>query len=190
MRRPWPRALPLGGPGREDAPPPINRRPSRLLARATPWLSIALASWLTTLVWIGSAPTVPPFGLLTLIAWRMLRPGLLPVWAGLPLGLVDDLYSGQPFGSAVLLWSLTMLLIEWIEHRVPWRSFALDWAIAAALIAAVLLAGAAIADLGGGATPVALVAPQIALSWLLYPLVARLVARLDRLRLAPIQRVG
>jgi rod shape-determining protein MreD len=176
--------------GPPDESPPINRQPSRLFARAVPWLSIALASLLATLVWVASAPIVPPLGLLALIAWRMLRPGLLPLWAGLPLGFVDDLYSGQPFGSAVLLWSCTMLVIERIELRMRWQSFVVDWAIAATLIAAVLLLGAGIANLDGASTPVILVAPQIVLSWLAYPLVARLVARLDRLRLAPIMPTG
>ncbi len=187
MRTPWLRgpALALFRPRGDDAPR-INRRPSRAIARGTPWLSIALASVLTTLLSVACAPTMPPLGLLSLIAWRMLRPGLLPPWVGLPLGLIDDLYSGQPFGSAVLLWSCAMLAIERIELRVPWRSFSLDWAIAAGLITVALLAGAALADLAGATTPIALIAPQIALSLLVYPLVARLVARLDRLRLAPI----
>ncbi len=77
---------------------------------------------------------LPPFGFMLLVAWRQVRPGLLPVWAGLPLGLFDDIYSGQPFGSAMLLWSLAMILLELVEARFPWRNFLLDWLVSAVLI--------------------------------------------------------
>ena len=53
-----------------------------------------LGSMLTALPLVSGLPLVPPFGFLMLLAWRFVRPGLLPVWAGLPLGLWDDLFSG------------------------------------------------------------------------------------------------
>ena len=81
----------------------INRAPSPVLAVGLPWLSIMVSSIASTILVIASAPVMPPLGFLAYLAWRQLRPGLLPMWAGLPLGVVDDLYSGQPFGSAVLL---------------------------------------------------------------------------------------
>ena len=105
----------------------INRAPSPVLALATPWFSVMLASLLPSMPMITSAPVLPPLGLMLLLAWSQVRPGLLPIWAGLPLGAFDDLYSGQPFGSAILLWSLVMILLFFIEHRIPWRNFLLDW---------------------------------------------------------------
>ena len=69
----------------------INRAPSPFIARSVPWLSIMLASLLPAWLLIASAPVMPPIAFLMLLAWRQLRPGLLPVWAGLPLGLFDDL---------------------------------------------------------------------------------------------------
>jgi rod shape-determining protein MreD len=105
------------------------------------------------------------------------------VWAGLPLGLFDDLYSGQPLGSAILLWSLTMIALEAVEARIPWRSFWFDWPIAAVLIVACLIWGLVFANaVGGAAAPVTIV-PQALVAVLLYPLVCRLVAALDRFRL-------
>lgn len=168
----------------------INRRSSELVARGVPWASVMFGSFLPAVLWVASAPILPACGLLVLIAWRQMRPGLLPVWAGLPLGAFDDLYSGQPFGSAVLLWSLVMLLLETIEARFPWRGFRTEWLVAALLIAATLLLGIFIANTAGGATPIWVVAPQVALSILCYPLVARLVAALDRFRLTPFVDVG
>lgn len=168
-----------------DERPKINRAPSRLLARVVPWLSVVAGSLASVVLWVASAPLLPPFGLLAFIAWRQLRPGLLPVWAGLPLGICDDLLSGQPMGSAVLLWSLTALVLDSVEVRVPWRLFMLDWLIASALIAAAIVLGALIANLTGGDTPLRFVAPEVGLSVLGYPFIARIVAALDRLRLFP-----
>lgn len=168
----------------------INRRPSALLARSLPWLSVMAGSLASALLWIASAPIIPPLGLLALIAWRQVRPGLLPVWAGFPLGAFDDLYSGQPFGSAVLLWSLVMLALEAIETLFPWRSLFTQWLLAAMLIAATLLLANGIANLAGGGTPSVVVAPQIILSVLAFPLIGRLIAALDWIRLIPFVRVG
>jgi rod shape-determining protein MreD len=166
----------------------INRAPSPLLARGVPWLSVMVLSLMPFLPLVASAPIMPPFAFMALLAWRMLRPGMLPVWAGAPLGGFDDLYSGQPFGSAILLWSLAMLVMEIVDVRLRWRGFLQDWALAAALIAAYLVLAAGLANATGGNSPVAAILPQLALSLILHPLVTRLVAGLDRFRLIPISR--
>jgi rod shape-determining protein MreD len=168
----------------------INREPSRTLARVVPWASVIVGSVAATVLWIASAPLLPPFGLLVLIAWFQLRPSLLPVWAGLPLGIVDDLLSGQPMGSAVLLWSLSILALEAIEARIPWRIFVFDWLVAALLIAAAIALGALIPNPAAGIAPLLLIGPQIALSVLAYPAIARFVAALDRFRLLPFVEVN
>ncbi len=168
----------------------INRAPSPVLALATPWFSVMLASLLPSMPMITSAPVLPPLGLMLLLAWSQVRPGLLPIWAGLPLGAFDDLYSGQPFGSAILLWSLVMILLFFIEHRIPWRNFLLDWLLAAALVCGCLVAMLAIANAAGGAAPLVVIAPQAAISVLLYPLLGRLAGALDRFRLIKIVDLG
>jgi rod shape-determining protein MreD len=53
------------------------------------------------------------------------------------------------------------------------------------MIAAYILICLLFANVAGGSTQVQVVVPQIALSVLCYPLVDRLVAWLDRLRLTP-----
>jgi rod shape-determining protein MreD len=118
------------------------------------------------------------------LSWRLMRPGLLPVWSGVPFGLMDDVFSGQPFGSAGLLWSLAILVIEIIDARAIWRDHLQDWFIAAILIAAVLLGGLWIAGMAHAAPDPAILIPQIILSILLYPLAVRICARLDSWRLA------
>ncbi|QPC99940.1 rod shape-determining protein MreD [Qipengyuania soli] len=161
----------------------INRSHSTLVANVLPWLSVLAASILPVFLIAVALPMMPPLGFLLLLGWRLVRPGLLPVWAGLPLGMFDDLFNGQPFGFGVFSWSLALIAIEIIETRLPWRSFWQDWFTAGILIAAYLVGGWILS----GATPtihsfISLV-PQLLFSILAFPIVARVVARLDRLRL-------
>jgi len=168
----------------------INRAPSPALAYLTPWVSVMLCSLAASWVTIADAPVVPPLGYLLLLGWRQLHPGLLPVWAGLPLGLFDDLVSGQPAGSGVLLWSLSMLALEAIEARWPWRNFAIEWVVAAAMIAICLVAGGLLASGAGNLGWLPAVLVQVVVSVLAYPIMARLVAWFDRLRLVRFRKLG
>lgn len=163
----------------------INRAPSPLLAVALPWLTILLGSLLPGWVLIASAPVMPPVGFLFFVAWRQLRPGLLPIWSGLPLGLFDDLFSGQLFGSAVLLWSIAAIVLELIEARVPWRNFLTDWLVAIGLIIAYIVLGLVLTNLAGPSASLRIVVPQIVISIFAFPLIGRFVAVMDRLRLTP-----
>ncbi|MEW9856842.1 rod shape-determining protein MreD [Novosphingobium sp. M1R2S20] len=169
--------------------PRINREPSRLVAQGTPWITVMLASVLPGLALIASVPFVPPFGFLMFISWRQLRPGLLPVWSGLPLGMFDDLYSGQPFGSAVLLFSAAAIVLDMVEARLPWRNFLTEWLVAIVLIIAYIIAGLVLANIGDAQTPLRVTWPQIVISVLAYPLVGRFVALADRLRLTPFREI-
>lgn len=176
---------PLGDPPR----PRIDRAPSSLLATGLPWVSVMLLSLAPFAPLVVSAPVVPPLAFMALLAWRMLRPGLLPVWAGAPLGAFDDLYSGQPFGSAIMLWSATMIGLDYIDTWLRWRGFAADWALAGAFIVVTILLAALIANMAGGATPLHLVGTQVLLALAINPAVVWLVWRLDKLRLVPIREI-
>ncbi len=174
--------LPLR-PGREYESR-FDREQSTLKMLAIPIASVMLMSMVTTLPFFLAQPLLPPLGLMMLLAWRLMRPGLLPMWAGLPFGLFDDIFSGQPFGSAGLIWSLLMMTIELIDSRAIWRDHLQDWLIASVLIALALLVGLFIAGLAYAAPEAVVLLPQIILSILLYPLVVRLCAWLDSWRLA------
>ncbi|PEQ11177.1 rod shape-determining protein MreD [Novosphingobium sp. PC22D] len=167
----------------------INRVPSPILARGLPWLSVVFCSILPGLLTIASAPVLPPLGFLAFVAWRQLRPGLMPVWAGLPLGLVDDLYSGQPFGSAVMLWSGAAIVLDEIEARLPWRNFLTEWLVAMGLILAYIVLSLLVANIAGASAPIHVIVPQTVISLLCYPLVGRLVAIADRIRLIPFREI-
>ena len=168
----------------------INRAPSPIVAYTVPWLSVMLASMIGGWPMIAQAPIMPPLGFMTLLAWRQLRPGLLPVWAGLPLGIVDDAFSGQVFGSAILLWSITLIALDVIEMRFPWRGFITDWLVASAFILGCLLLGLLIANQTGGATSVLMILPQMLVSVLCYPVIGRMVGLVDRWRLLRFKVLG
>lgn len=167
----------------------INRAQSPWRARGVPYGSIMLASFLPTLLVADLMPLVPPLGFMMLLGWRIMRPGLLPVWAGAPLGAFDDLVSGQPFGSAVLMWSLAMIALEALEARFPWRGFWQDWFTAALAVLAYLFAAMAVSGAAISAPLVAACLPQIVMAMLLYPFVARIIAGLDRFRLTRTRRL-
>ncbi|MEE4539375.1 MAG: rod shape-determining protein MreD [Erythrobacter sp.] len=168
----------------------INRVRSPLRAITVPYLSIALGSILPVLFLADVMPIAPPLGFLMLIAWRIMHPGLLPLWIGVPLGAFDDLFSGQPFGSAIFLWSLAMIGLETLESRFPWRGFWQDW-LTAGLCLSIYLTLATVVS-GASLTSNLFVAaiPQLLLSILLYPIFAQIVAALDRFRLSRSRRIG
>jgi rod shape-determining protein MreD len=162
----------------------LYREQSPLKMLAIPIVTVVLASAITAMPVITDQALLPPLGYMVFLAWRLLRPGLLPMWAGLPFGLVDDILSGQPFGSAGLLWSLSMLIIELIDARGAWRDYWQDWFIAGVLIIAYLLGGLWIVGLAHTRPDIVSLFPQIVISILTYPLVVRIVSMLDRWRLA------
>lgn len=165
----------------------INRTHSPMRAYLVPWGSIMLASLLPMVPIASAVPLVPPLGFLMLLAWRLVRPGLLPVWAGVPLGLFNDMFSGQPFGSAIMLWSVTMIAIEIIETRFPWRGFLQDWAVSALLASAYLVIAALFSGGRLGTTVFIALIPQIIFTIALIPVLSRVVSALDRFRLARVR---
>ena len=168
----------------------INRTHSPVRAYAVPWASIMLGSLVPQLPIASAVPLVPPLGFLLLLGWRLVRPGLLPVWAGFPLGLFDDLFSGQPFGSAIMLWSATMLLLEILETRFPWRGFFQDWIVSGLLATWYLVIAAILSGGKVGGVMLAVLIPQVTLTLILIPILSRFVAVLDRFRLARVRGIG
>jgi rod shape-determining protein MreD len=174
-----------------DARPhrPINRAPLPWLAAGLPWVSVMALSMFTFSPVIASAPVVPPLAFMALLAWRMLRPSFFPVWVGLPLGAWDDLYSGQPFGSGIVLWSAAMLAMDLIDERFLWRGFRQDWLAAAALLSAYLVLASTIAGLAVRYPLPLTIGPQWLMTLALFPVINRLMALLDRVRLLPLRRL-
>lgn len=164
---------------------------SRLEAERAParrWLipvgTVMLGSLVTIVPFVAPGAILPPFGLMMLLAWRLLRPDALKLWAAAPLGAFDDLLSGQPFGSAIMLWTVCLIVVDLMDLRLVGRDFRQDWLIAAGGIAFALIAGRVLASPIGAHVDRMMVL-QIIVSILLYPLAARLCARLDSVRAKP-----
>ncbi len=138
---------------------------------------------------IASAPVMPPLAFMLLLAWRMLRPNFFPVWVGLPLGAWDDLYSGQPFGSGIVLWSAAMLAMDVIDERFLWRGFRQDWLAAAGLLSAYLVLASTFAGLAARYPLPLTIGPQWLMTLVLFPVINHCVAMLDRVRLLPLRRL-
>lgn len=158
---------------------PFDPPPLPVTARLLPAATVIAGSLLTILPMIADYPILPPFGFMMLLGWRLARMESLPIWSPLLLGLVDDLYSGQPFGNAMLFWTMSFLVVDAIDQRLVGRDFWQDWLLASTAISAYLLFGRLVASpLGAHVDTIVLV--QIAASIMLYPVVAQIVASLDR----------
>jgi rod shape-determining protein MreD len=149
-----------------------------------PPLTVVIGSMITALPIITDYPILPPMGLLAILAWRLIRPGFWPVWAGFPLGLIDDIFSGQPFGSAIFLWSIVFILLEAIDRKAVSRDYWQDWLIASIATVFVLIGGMVIVDFQSNMLRLDLLLPQLLLSILLYPFVARVIGAIDNWRTA------
>lgn len=144
-------------------------------------LTIVIGSLLTLLPFKATVPILPPFGLMLLLAWRLHRPELMKPWAPVLLGLVDDLVSGQPLGSAMFFWTISFIAIDVLDTRIVWRDFFQDWLLAAGAIGFSLIGGRLVAaPIGAHVDTVLLI--QIVISIALFPVITRIVSRLDRKR--------
>jgi rod shape-determining protein MreD len=77
------------------------------------------------------------------------------------------------------IWSVTMITLDVIEARFPWRNFLTDWLVAGLFIAAYLALNWLIAARSGG-----MIAPELmVLALIAYPMVGRTVGLIDRWRL-------
>ncbi|MEZ5656235.1 MAG: rod shape-determining protein MreD [Sphingobium sp.] len=164
--------------------PRLGNTPSLWRMEATPIICVLLASALPSLMPIVvQVPTLPPVGLLFLVGWRLIHHELWPLWIGAPLGAFDDIMSGQPLGTAVFLWSVVMMAIEIADARLLWRDYWHDWLIAICACLFFLAGGTILGWLSGSTAPLKLILPQLLWSALLYPIIVRFIARIDRWRM-------
>lgn len=143
--------------------------------------SIIGGSLLTILPFVAQLPLLPPFGLMMMLGWRLRRQDALPPWSAVLFGLFDDLVSGQPLGSAMLLWTLCFIAIDILDTRLVWRDFRHDWLIASGAIAFCLIAGRLFASPFGAHVDTMLLF-QIIMSAGLFPFIMWLCARIDPAR--------
>jgi rod shape-determining protein MreD len=152
--------------------------------RTIPVGSTLAASMLALLPFVPSAPLVPEIALLVVVAWRLLRPEIWPAYMALALGLFNDLVAGHPPGQSMAIWALIFLACDYVDSRLGFRDYWMDWLIAAAAILFHQAAAWYIALALGSRIEFAVLVPQTIAGVLAYPLIARIVLGLDRWRLS------
>lgn len=160
----------------------IGRGPARF-AGLVPAASVVAASLLTALPIVTTSGWYPDFGYLLFISWRLLRADPWPAWWAIPLGLVNDLFTGYPIGFSIALWSATMLALDLIDRRTMWRDYWIEWMLGALLIAIDEWLQWRIAYAVGAAPDFSNMVPPLIISICAFPLSAWLVSRVDRWRL-------
>jgi len=155
-----------------------------LRRRYVPLVSTIAAMLMALLPIVPSTLWVPNLGFLLLLTWRLMRPEIWSAQVALALGLAADLISGAPLGQSMLLWTLIFLGLDYADSLLGVRDYWLDWVLAAAAMLFHSVGVWYIALLMGSNTSFWIMAPQLALSILAYPIAARLVLALDRWRLA------
>lgn len=149
-----------------------------------PAASVVAASLLSALPIMSPSGWYPDVAFLALIAWRLLRPDPWPAWWAAPLGFANDLIAGYPIGFSVALWPAAMILLDLLERRTMWRDYWIEWALAALLILSAEAFGWWVSALQGAALPVTRIIPAVLIAVLCFPVVAWLVSRIDRWRMA------
>ena len=161
----------------------INQGPLPF-AQFMPAAFVVVASLLSALPIISTSGWYPDFGYLVLLAWRLLRSDPWPAWWAAPLGLINDLFTGQPIGFSVALWSVTMLALDLIDRRTIWRDYWIEWILAAAFLFMHDFFEWELASVMNAGVPFTTVLPALVIAVLSFPLAAWIVARIDRWRLS------
>ena len=151
--------------------------------RSVPIISTVVGSGCSLLPFIAEFPLFPDTGLLMALGWRLLRPELWQARVALGVGLANDLIVGLPFGQSAALWTLLFLLCDLADRYLSWRSYWIEWTVAAGLLLIACLGSWLFARIGGSQAPFTLYLPQLLTAILLFPLAVRLCAALDRWRL-------
>lgn len=149
-----------------------------------PLLTTIAACLLAALPIVVTSPFIPDFAFLVLIAWRLLRPELWTATTALPLGLFNDLVAGHPLGQSMALWTMTFLVFDMMDSRLVWRDYLIDWLAATLAILFYTFGCWYIGRKLGSDINFAVMLPQIGLSVLAFPVVARIILALDRWRLS------
>ena len=160
----------------------FEQQPSNIKIQWLPAISVMIASMTPALPFITTAPLMPPLGFMLFLGWRLLQREIWPPWAGVALGLFDHMWSGQPLGAGMMLWSATQITITLVDQRMLWRDYAQDWMLAAWCINFYLSVELLIANHTGGHTLWFHIVPQILISILIQPLIMRISAHLDHWR--------
>jgi len=161
----------------------LNKGP-RAGADFIPAATVIFGSMISLLPIVSATGWWPDWGLLMLVAWRLLRADAWPAWWAAPLGFANDLIVGNPIGLSVALWAAMLIAMDILDRRTMWRDYWIEWGIAALFIALAELSQWRVAALLGAPMPLGITAgPSTLVGILCFPVAAFLAARIDRWRL-------
>ena len=160
----------------------MSRGPVRF-ATLIPAATVVFASLLSALPIVSMGGWFPDFGYLALLSWQLLRSDPWPPWWAAPLGFVNDLFTGNPIGFSIALWSATMFALDLIDRRTMWRDYWIEWGLAAVLLGISEYFQWRIAAAVGARVPMKEIVPPLIISVCVFPLAAWLVSRVDTWRL-------
>ena len=161
----------------------LNKGP-RAGADYIPAATVIIGSLISLLPIVSATGWWPDWGLLMLVAWRLLRADAWPAWWAAPLGFINDLVVGNPIGLSVALWAAMMIAMDILDRRTMWRDYWIEWGIAALFIALAELSQWRVAALLGAPVPLGITAgPSTLVGILCFPIGAFIAARVDRWRL-------
>ena len=161
----------------------LNKGP-RVGADYVPAATVVVGSLISLLPIVSATGWWPDWGLLMLVAWRLLRADAWPAWWAALLGFLNDVIVGNPIGLSVALWAAMMIVMDMLDRRTQWRDYWIEWGIASLFVALAELAQSRIAALMGAPMALNITAgPAIVVGILCFPVAAFLVVRIDRWRL-------
>ena len=152
-------------------------------AEYVPAVSVMIASLLSALPIVTNTGWYPEFGFIALIGWRLLRSDPWPAWWAAPLGLFNDLVTGEPEGLSVALWTAVMIVLDLVDRRTMWRDYWIEWGLAAVLLLINESLQRWAAGLMGASLPYSKIVPPLLVSIFVFPIAAWIVSRIDRWRL-------
>lgn len=125
-------------------------------------------------------PMMPHLGLMAVLAWAMLQPGLMPPWVAFAVGALADLLFGQPLGINATLFAVAAGAMRLLQRRIGQHGHGFDWAVAAAVLLAMMAFSGPLMALAGRPVPITPLLWQWPASLMAWPLVVRLCAGIQR----------
>lgn len=145
-----------------------------------PALTSAAAIALMSLPLFAPLPVLPHLAFLTVVAWTLFLPELMPPWVAFLLGVFADAVLGLPLGVNATLLPVLSLSLSAFERRFGYLPFIAEWALIALAALIYFFLSWELLSFARGDLPFAPLLFQAGTTALAYPAVAIVCARIQR----------
>jgi len=104
----------------------------------------------------------------------------MPPWVAFGVGALADLLFGQPLGVNATLFAAAASIMRLLDRRVGRHGHSFDWAVATVVMLGVMACTGPLMALAGRPVPMAPMLWQAPASLMVWPLVVRLAAAIQR----------